>query len=217
MRYARAHVKRFWDFAYRRAMGISLLAFALLLAIGFIFSVSIGSSVGASYPMYLGFWIVMLVIMVFIAASNFANAHVLSARYMSKAEYKKHAPHMGAWLLVLVLGSIAFVSPLLIFGSLPLSFLLVSFGGVLLVTYLSTAMLFNVYYHEIAYGAAVLLAFFALMFFNPGNMIQPYWGATQAAQLSVPVLAIVIVTGFVGLMLLVDSSRKFIQDFEYRL
>lgn len=216
MRYARDHVKRFWDFAYRRAMGISLLTFALLLAIGFIFSTSLAGLIGANYTVYLGFWVLLVAVMIFVAGANFANAHMLSVRYMSKKEHKQHSLHMGAWLLVLVLGSLAFAAPFVILGSLPVSFLLVALGGILLVTYLSSALLFRVYYHEVAYGAAVLLAFFAVMFFNPGGVVVPY-SVSMTTELAIPMLAIIVVTGFVGLMLLVDSSRKFIQDFDDRI
>lgn len=213
MKYARTHVKRFWDFAYRRAMGISLLTFAMLLAVGFIFSSSLGSVLGSSYAVYLSFWIVLAAVMIFVVGIEFANAHIISVKYMSKKEHKQHSLHMGAWVLVLVLGSLAFALPVMLLTGLPVSFLMVSLGGIMLVTYLSTALLFRVYYHEVAYGAAVLFVFFAAMFFNPGNLIEPSFVSPSTA-LALPVIAIVVVTGFVGLMLVVDSSRKFIKDFE---
>lgn len=204
MRHVRPDVERFWDFAYRRAIGISLVTFALLLAVGIMFSTTLSGLIGANYFIYAAFWTVLVVIMVLVFAASFASAHMLSTKDMSKKEYTHHSIYMALWVLSAACWVAVFAAPFFLIQSLPTSVIMLSFAGVMLAAYLTTAMLFEIYHHEVAYGAIILLVAFFVTFFNLGGILPANVNPVTVLMLST--ITIVVVAGFTGLMLLISAS-----------
>lgn len=223
MKYARDHVHRYWDFIYRKALGASLLTFGIVLAIGLIFTLSLSSLINANPGVYMVFWVSLIAVAVIVISLNFANAHVATVKYMSKKEHKQHTTHMGLWVLIMALGALLFALPLLMFNMAlePFVFLF-SFGGIMLITYVSVVLLFNVHYTELAFGAAVLWAMFAVSMFSFGSMsfngiqigmaVSEY---TQSLILALSSIMLVLVFSCVGLMMISNSSKKLMEEFKY--
>ncbi len=204
MRHVRPNIEEFWDFAYRRAIGISLITFALLLAVGIMFSTTLGGLIGQNYFIYAAFWTVLVIIMVFVFAASFAGAHILSSRNMSKKEYSHHSIYMALWVLSAACWVAVFISPFFLIQNVPTSIIMLSFAGVMLAAYLTTAMLFEIYHHEVAYGAIILLIAFFITFFNIGGILPS--GVNPVTVLMLSTITIVVVSGFTGLMLLISAA-----------
>ncbi len=204
MRHVRPEVEKFWDFAYRRAIGISLVTFALLLAVGIMFTTTLGGLIGQNYFIYAAFWTLLVVIMVFVFAAAFASAHILSTKDMSKKEHGHHSVYMALWVLAAACWVAIFVTPFVFIQDVPTSVIMLSFAGVMLAIYLTTAMLFEIYHHEVAYGAIILLVAFFITFFNVGGILPN--GVSPVTVLMLSTITIVVVAGFTGLMLLISAS-----------
>ncbi len=223
MKYARDHVYRYWDFIYRKALGASLLTFAIVLAIGLIFTLSLSSLINTNPGVYMVFWISLIAVAAIVISLNFASAHVATVKYMSKKEHKQHTTHMGLWIIIMTLGAVLFALPLLMFSTVVEPFVfLFSFGGIMLITYVSTVLLFNVHYTELAFGTVVLWTMFAVSMFNFGSMafnglqtgtaVSEY---TQSLILAMSSIVLVLVFSCVGLMMILNSSKKLMEEFKY--
>ncbi len=204
MKHVRPEVERFWDFLYRRAIGVSLVVFAILMAVGLLFTIGFEGYIGTYYFIYEAFWVILIVIMASVFAAAFAMAHVRSVTHMSKKEHGYHSVYMAVWLLALCLWAIVFVVPFLLFQQIPAQLAMLSFGGILLAAYLMTALLFEVYHNEIAYGAIILLVAFSITYFNVGGLFPTT--LTYLSMLLVSSVTIIIVAGFTGIMLLMSST-----------
>ena len=212
MEYARDHVKRYWGFAYRRALGISLITFAIAMATGVAFSSMLGASGNTNFSSAIIFWGFLIFITAAVLVANFVKAHTSCVKLLTEEEHRHHSRHMGIWMAALILGALAFITPMLYFGSaLEPLVLLFSFGGVFWVLYLSVLTLFRHSYNEIAVGAIALWAVFAIGVMNisaAGAAINP------AYVLFVSTISLIIVSGFTGIMMVSISSNEFISEFE---
>jgi len=212
MHYAREHVKRYWGFAYRKALGTSLLTFAVAMAIGVAFSSMLGATGAGNLTGAILFWGFLITVTAVVLVANFIRAHTSCVKFLNNEEHKHHSKYMGIWMIAIVLGALAFVTPMLYFSSAiePLV-LLFSFGGVFWILYLSILMLFRHSYHEIAVGAIALWAVFFIALMNLS-------GANPAANstyiLFVSAITLIIVCGFTGLMMVSISSNEFTKEFE---
>ncbi|MEM0149643.1 MAG: hypothetical protein QXW10_01985 [Candidatus Micrarchaeaceae archaeon] len=217
MKYAREHIKRYWVFEYRRALGVSMVTFAIALSIGVVFTTLIGNLATPNATYELIFWGLLILFTAMVLVSSFVNAHILSIKYMTESEFKVHSKYMGGWLTILTIGVIAFALPLLFFTNIyePIA-ILFGFGGVFWVMFLSVKMLFNYPYYEIAIGASALwiIAFIALF----GIISAPQSVAAVAIgsfSLFISVLSLIIITGFIGISLLVNASNEFSHEFRH--
>ncbi len=212
MEYARDHVKRYWGFVYKRNIGVSMLAFALILAIGTAFTNLIGNSINNGALIELIFWDILIVIATLVLAISFAGAHISSTMLMNEKEHTAHSKHVGAWLAVLVVGAIVFVVPMLFFeSSMALIVFMFSFGGVLWVLYFSVYAIFKHTYHEVAIAAVTLWIAFLVSFMGvnslaPGTPIEAY-------ALFISTVVVITVAGITGMAMLFNSSREFTGEF----
>lgn len=214
MHYAREHIKRYWDFAYRRALGISMMTFAIALAVGVTFSTLLGSLAIVDYGVQLIFWMVLIAITSIVFLVNFAHAHASTVKFMNEQEHRQHTKYTGLWLIVLVIGAIAFTMPVLFFSSFmePLM-LLFGFGGVFWVLYFSVYMLFKHHYPEVAISALIFWIMFGV------GVASVSTGALNAATytafaLFLSVMTLIVVSGFTGISLLSNASRELIKNFK---
>ncbi|MCL4373761.1 MAG: hypothetical protein M1360_02665 [Candidatus Marsarchaeota archaeon] len=215
MKYAREHIKRYWIFEYRRALGISMVTFAIALSVGMVFTTLI-NAFAIPNPVYeLAFWGLLILFTSLVLVSSFVNAHILSVKYMNDMERTRHSKYMGGWLTILAIGAIAFVIPLIFFTNVyePVA-ILFGFGGVFLVLFLSVKYLFNYSYYEIAIGVAalwvvaIITAIGAYTYSTPSNTV-----ALGSFSLFVSVLSLIIITGFIGMSLLVNATNEFSHEF----
>jgi hypothetical protein len=212
MRYARGHVKRYWGFAYRRNIGISMVAFAMVLAIGVAFTSLIGSSLVNSALVDLIFWGMLVVIATLVLVASFVGAHIASVNLMNDAEHSVHSKYVGAWVALLAVGAIACVLPMLFFGSsMALLVFMFSLGGMLWVLYFSTFLLFRHAYHEVAIAALALWIVFVVSFTGAASM--PGGVSIKAYSLFVSTVVVTTVMGITGMAMLFNASREFVSEF----
>ncbi|MGI0100362.1 MAG: hypothetical protein ACREBH_01390 [Candidatus Micrarchaeaceae archaeon] len=212
MDYARDHIRKYWGISYRRTIGIAFVTLAVALSIGMTFVTLTTLLALTSYYMYFVFWSVLLLITIVIFLANFMNSHIGSVSYMNEMEHKSHSKRMGIWMIVLVLGIVAFVLPLLFVGSYmePLM-LLLTFGGVLWMLYISIAVLFKHSYGELAIGGAIFWLMFALGLLE---ISRNFSTATKISfSLYFATMSITIIAGFIGLAMIINSSSDSFKEF----
>ncbi len=190
-----------------------MVTFAIALATGFIFTSIMNATIAPNYILDISFWAVLIIITAFILIINFVNAHLSITRYMNDFEHKKHTKYTGAWLAAIVIGALVFAMPMIFLNSYiePFVFLF-SFGGILWVVYFSTAFLFRNYYHELAFGAIILWVFFALGVAEVSNFLL--LSPTGLLPLAVSMVILIVTFGVIGTMLLFNSTKDFVVDFE---
>lgn len=220
MKYAREHVKRYWVFAYRRALGISMVTFAITLAVGMIFTTLFANTFYVHPVAELAFWAFLILITAMTLVVSFASAHISSLKLMTEHESRQHSKYVAVWLFSIIVGVIVFTLPLVLINSFiaPLMFLF-SFGGILWVLYISVTILFRHSYRELAYGATALLIVFAIaMLAVTGSLsnTQLYLNAQAyvAATLFIAMATLIIVFGGTGMMLMFNSTNEFVREFE---
>lgn len=216
MKYAREHIRHYWSFAYRRALGISMMTFAIALAIGITFSTLLGSLAIVNYGAQLAFWLALIAITSVVFIVNFAHAHASTVRYMNEEEHRAHTKYTGMWLIILVVGAIAFTMPVLFFSNFmePL-IILFGFGGIFWVLYFSVYLLFKHHYPEVAISALIFWIIFAV------GLAGVSTGALNAATytafaLFLSVMTLIVVSGFTGISLITNASRELVEEFKAR-
>ncbi|MEM0106668.1 MAG: hypothetical protein QXD11_02045 [Candidatus Micrarchaeaceae archaeon] len=207
MKQVREHIKRYWRFAYRRAIGASILTIAIAIAIGTLFEISfeaISSSFSYILVLILGFFTAAVILL------NFANAHVLSVRHMTKNEHEEHNRYMLAWFSIVIAGIVIFSLPFILFANVDSTLYLFTVGGIFWIVYLSTALLFNSYYHEMAFGASILWIMFGFVMFT-----SPVASTLQITLSNeITTIMLVAVLGIIGGMMLFSAAREFAIEFE---
>ncbi len=214
MDYVREHIKRYWGMTYRRTLGVSLVTFSVVIAIGLSFTILTQSLAVTNYLSYLIFWMILILAAVLVFLANFFGSHTSSVMYMREEEHKAHSRQMGAWMIFMVVGIIAFFTPLLFVGSyMEPVMLLFTLGGAFLVLYGSITILFKHSYKELAIGG---LAFWVMFLF--ANMELNNAAISMASKsyfsLYVAVMSITIITGFVGLALIFNSANEAMREFK---
>jgi hypothetical protein len=163
MRHVSNNAGMFWQFMYKRALGMTMITFAIILAVGVIFTVLINSVSSYNYTADIAFWGLLIAITIIALIINFANAHKATVKYMSMEEHARHSVNMGIWTASITVGIVVFSLPMIFFSAfyVPIIFLL-TFGGIMWVIYISTIAIFRNYYHEIAIGASALWIAFVI-------------------------------------------------------
>lgn len=216
MKYAREHIKRYWVFTYRRALGISMFTFAIALAVGMLFT-SMLSNIFLIGPLAaVLFWAILIAITTLTFVVSFVDAHISSTKFMNENERHTHSKYVGVWLFSLVIGALAFILPAVYlqdYGVEPVM-LLFSFGGIFWVLYASVRALFKHSYFEIAYGASVLWVVFVIALFFLGSVNGPLNYSQGIAVLFISMATLIVVCGGVGITMMFKSTKEFVVDFE---
>jgi len=214
--YAREHIKRYWVFAYRRALGISMFTFAIALAIGMLFTSMLSNIFFLSPLAGILFWAVLIIITVLTLMVSFADAHISTIKFMNEQEKKTHSKYIGVWMFSLVVGALAFILPAVYSQDYSIEpiMLLFSFGGILWVIYASVKALFKHSYFEIAYGASVLWIIFVIGIAFLSGVHGPLSSAQSVAVLFVAMASLIVVFGSVGITMMFKSTKEFVVDFE---
>ncbi len=213
MKYARTHIKRFWAFQNRRALGISFLSFAIIFGIGIVFTVILNQFFMYN-PMNIFFaWIFLLALASIIVVVSLTKAHIHIASAMNKSERVEHSKYVGRFLIVMIAGIIVFMLPV-VFAPLASSLvMLFSIGGILMVLYLAISLIFKHRYHEIAIASLLIWASFLLALFVIGPQYYYNPPLFDAASFLVASIVVLVIFSVTGMAMLVHSSNEFINEF----
>lgn len=213
MDYARAHVKRYWGMAYRRMLGIAFITVSVSLAIGLTFTALTGNLAVTNVASYIVFWAILALGTLVILLTNFFHAHVSSVGYMNELEHRSHSKHMGLWMIVIVVGIVAFLSPVFLVNLyIEPVYLVFTVGGIFWMLYLSVNLIFKHSYGELAIGGAALWIMFFLGILEISgsafsNSTIAYFSTYFAA------MVITVVVGFTGLALIYNYSNESMREF----
>jgi len=212
--YVREHIKRYWGISYRRTLGIALITLSVALAIGLTFTILTGALALTNYYSYIFFWIILVIMIMFIFLSNFISSHVSTVKYMNEEEHESHSKYMAAWMISLVVGIIAFMIPLLLAKSYyePM-LLLFSFGGAFMVIYVTVVSIFKHRYEELAIGGVAFWIMFIIGITELSSNSQLNTLTKMSFSLYFAAMCITIITGFVGLALIFNSSKESMHEF----
>jgi hypothetical protein len=213
MRHVNDNVGLFWQFMYKRALGMTMVTFAIILAVGVIFTVLINSVASYNYMADIAFWGLLIAITIIALIVNFANAHRATVKYMSIMEHAKHSVNMGIWTAAITVGIVVFSLPMLFFSAfyVPIIFLL-TFGGIMWVIYISTIAIFRNYYHEIAIGASALWIAFIV---GGLEFSFSYTNVYLANFILLSTMAVIIlVFGIVGGAMMFNSHKSIRDGYE---
>ncbi len=205
----REHIKRYYSFAYRRAIGASILTVAIAVAIGVLLSTIFPVVSSSMFSAVIG---ILAALTVLVIVLNFANAHFTAVQYMNSKEKKLHRRRGIVWFSLLVIGLLAFFAPLMVLtGSTEAIALLFMVGGILWVLYLATAFVFENYYNELAFGATITWLLFAVILLS-GNSALARSNVSYAFNIGI--IMTVAVFGIIGSMMLFAASREFVIEFK---
>ena len=198
---------------YKRALGLTMVTFAIILAVGVIFTMLINSVASYNYAADIAFWGLLIAITIIALIINFANAHKATVKYMSLAEHAKHSINMGIWTASITVGIVVFSLPMIFFSAfyVPIIFLL-TFGGIMWVIYISTIAIFRNYYHEIAIGASALWIAFVV---GGLEFSFAYTNVYLANFILLSTMAVIIlVFGIVGGAMMFNSHKSIRDGYE---
>jgi archaellum component FlaF (FlaF/FlaG flagellin family) len=208
MDYIRDHVKRYWGMAYRKTIGVSLITFAIVLAVGLTFTLVTQEFATASYVTYIIFWALLLLIAIFVLLSNLYTSQVSSVRLMHEDEHKVYSTRTGWLMIAIVVGVVAFL--MLLFFVPPyveaVTLLFIS-GGVFLILYVCIRILFKQKYNELAIGT---VGFWLMFIFGLLETASVQFNPVTRYYFSVyfSVMSIMVISSFVGLAMLFNSIKE---------
>ncbi|MEM0154512.1 MAG: hypothetical protein QW814_01605 [Methanothrix sp.] len=216
MNYAREHIKRYWVFAYRRALGISMFTFAIALAVGMLFTSMLSNIFFLSPIAAVLFWAVLIIITILTLTVSFFDAHISTIKFMNMEERHTHSKYVGIWIFSLVIGALVFILPAIFsqdYGVEPI-ILLFSFGGILWVLYVSVRTLFKHSYFEIAYGASVLWIIFVIGIAFVSGTTGGLNTSQSVAITFISMASLIVVFASMGITMMFKSTKEFVVDFE---
>ncbi|HII09802.1 MAG: hypothetical protein ABSE71_04520 [Candidatus Micrarchaeaceae archaeon] len=215
MDYVRERIRRYWSMTYRKTLGVSLVTFSVVIAIGLSFTVLTRSLAVTSYLNYLAFWAVIIIAGILIFLANLSTSHTSTVRYMREDEHRIHSRRTGAWMVFTVIGVLVFFLPLLFTGSSYLEpvTLLFSLGGAFLVGWAGISFFFRQRYHELAIGWVAFWIMFAFASIELNNSTVSI-ASKSYFSVYVAIMSIVIITGFVGLAFLFNSANESMREFK---
>ena len=200
----------YYAFAYGRALGISMVTFAIALSIGVSVTTAISSLVAASNLSPVEIWSVLIAATVIIVIGSFSQAHVSSAKYLRRDPHSEHSKYLAAWIAAVVIGVIiSIMAVTFINSSIEPLVLLFSFGGAFWILYISVEMMFNERYTEVAAGAVALwVIFFIGVFESQVNALL----SNGSLALFVSSVSLVAIFGVTGLTLILNADRSLVGE-----
>ncbi len=202
--------KKFYTYTYSKAMGISMITFAIALSIGVSITTAVSTFAATSTLSPIQIWSVLIAATVIIIISSFSYAHVSSIRYLEEQLHNELSKYKAAWITTIIIGVIVCVMSILYINS-PIEplVLLFSFGGVFWIIYISIDMLFAERYSEVAAGA---LALWAVFFIGLFESRVNYLLSNGSLALLVSSVTLIAIFGVTGMTLLVNSSNRFNEE-----
>jgi len=212
MDYARGHIRTYWGVAYRRTIGLALVAIAIVLSMGLTFTILRAALAVGGFASYLFFWLLLIFLAVVTVSISFLHSHVSSVKFMNDFEHKMHSKYTAIWLISLVIGIVVFMIPLLLTKpSIEPIVLLFTLGGILLVLYTSIKVIFKHSYWELVIGGGTFWIMFLFGLFQVNHYALSQTASSNFA-LYFAAMSITIIAGFTGLAMILNSSRESIRE-----
>ncbi len=214
MKYARAHVKRFWIFQNKRALGISFLAFSIVFSVGIVFTAILDQFFIVNPANLFLAWILLILIASAVLVTSLSSAHTSIASVMNKAERAEHSKHVGRFLIVMTIGIVLFMLPIALIPLAASLTMLFSIGGILMVLYLTTSIIFKHRYHEVAVASLLVWLSFllALVSIGPQYYLNPPF--FEYFSFLIASVVVIVVFAMMGLIMLTSSANEFISEFK---
>ena len=204
MDYVRSHIKKHTVYLYGRTIGISLLLFALFIAI------TVTALSFLNFANLVSTYLLLAVLFLFsslIVILNIINIHATTAKLMNPKEHAIHSKNTIIWSVVLFLSVIVLLSPLLILRtSFKVVVLLFSLGGILLIIYLTIGGIFKQYFHELGLAGVALWIIFAVnsFYLTAVPILLEYF---------VTVITLILIFGITGVAIIFNSSQALAEDY----
>ncbi|MEM4071979.1 MAG: hypothetical protein QXL63_01380 [Candidatus Micrarchaeaceae archaeon] len=161
--------------------------------------------------MYL--YVIMFVSALIVIIGSIVNAHVRTTSIMNELEHRSHAKYLGKLLITMVLFTILFLIPMILFSSMSSLILLFTTGGILMALYVSLSAMFEHRYIEIAVAASTIFLVFLIGFI----LLMPvYFSNYQEFNFSAFILSsvtIIVVLAVVGLNMLYRAADTVVDEF----
>ncbi len=201
------HLDGYEAFAYSRALGISMVTFAIALSIGISVTTAFTSAVSSNGLNPTEIWSALILSTFFIIMGCFAYSHKSTIKFI-RERYDHHIPaRLSVWVAAIIIGFVISIMVLLFINSTiePLV-LLFSFGGVFWIMYLAIDSIFQKRYGEIAAGAAALWVIF---FVGIYEVHVNYLITNASLALLVSAVSLVAIFGVTGLTILIKTTHEF--------
>jgi len=216
LKYARPYIKRYWAFEHKKALGLSFIVFAVVYSIGLMFTTILSSFFLVNMVNLFAMILLLFILAAVVIIGSFINAHNKSIRLMNKEEHTKHSKHVGAFFILMVLGSLAFMLPMLLNVYPGQLMLLFSTGGVLLLLYIFLLLLFDYRYYEIAVASIFLWVVFVFTVFFVAPIYYSNAPLFEAVSLLIASVTLVTVFAISGMVMLHSAANEFLSDFKIR-
>jgi len=214
LRYSRQHIRKYWAFQNRRLFGFSFIVFAAMYSIAMLSTFVFTQLFLISPVKILLLWIVIFLVGTFAIVGGAINAHLNTVRIMNEAEYIRHSKNVGYLMIAMVVASLLFTLPILVFSNLAMLMLLFTIGGILFILYFMLFLIFGHHYHEIALSALFMWIVFVIGILFMGKMYYSNILAFQVLSLLLSSATIITVFSIMGLGMLYGASNEFVKEFK---
>ena len=215
MKYARAHIKRYWVFEHKKALGLSFLMFSATYSVGLAFFLILNTFFIPN--IYTTFVVVFLlfILLAFVIIGSVVNAHNKVSKLMNPNERRAHSKHVGIFLILFIMGLILCIIPLVFFIYPGMIMFLLTIGGILLLLYIILMFVFDYKFYELALASIFIWSIYVISAF----LIAPIYFLNHPLfnVISLFITSITIITVFAisGIMLLQSSFDEIIKDTNY--
>ncbi len=214
MKYSRAHVKKYWAFQNRRLFGFSFIIFAAMYSIAMLSTFVLTQLFMVNPAKVVLLWIFISMMGTLIVAAATANAHVNTVKIMNAVEHRRHSKHLGYLMSAMVVASILFTLPIVVFSNLATLMIMFTIGGILFTLYFVLFIIFGHHYHEIALSALFMWILFIAGILFMGKLYYSNALEFQVLSLLLSSVAIITVFSIMGLGMLYGASSEFINEFK---
>ncbi|MGI0141202.1 MAG: hypothetical protein ACREBF_00925 [Candidatus Micrarchaeales archaeon] len=213
VRHTREHVRKFWMVQNRRTIGMLMVLFGVLYAIGFMFSSLMETNFADSISSVLVLWGVLFVLAIGAVVFSVAKKHGGTTAIMSGSEHRIHSRNIGIFLIAMVIGAILFALPVALVPMAASLMVLFSIGGILLLLYTFVNTVFGHSYYELGIASLIMWAAFVVTAFGFAGMLYSNPPAFQAISFMTTAITVVIVLALTGVVMMYRASEEFHREF----
>ncbi|MDE1827605.1 MAG: hypothetical protein KGH65_00380 [Candidatus Micrarchaeota archaeon] len=213
VRHARDHVRRFWAAQNRRTIGLLMVMFATIYAIGFVFTTLLSQNFMGNVPNVFFMWGILFAIGLALIMASISLKHYSTTRMMSAKEHAIHSRNIGIFLLGIGIGAVLFTLPVTLVPGFASLMILFSLGGILLLMYTFLDAIFGQKYYEIGFASLVMWIVFVLGAFAFSNIAYANPPEFQSLSLMVASISIIVVFAITGALMLYRAGSEFHGDF----
>lgn len=213
VRHARDHVRRFWAAQNRRTIGLLMVMFATIYAIGFVFTTILAQNFMGNVSNIFFMWGILFAIGLALIMASISLKHYSTTRMMSAKEHAIHSRNIGIFLIGIGIGAVLFALPVTLVPGFASLMVLFSLGGILLLMYTFLNAIFGEKYYEIGLASLVMWVAFVVGAFAFANIAYANPPMFQSLSLMVASIAIIVVFAITGTLMLYRAGSEFHGDF----